>query len=148
MYWTSYVTAIALPIIAAIAAWIAFRQSQIARNKLKLDLFDKRMAVYSVVREALGTAATHGNLTQEQQIHYLQGTRSARWLFGIEIFVYLDEVLWHKIVDFELHNTMSKGSSDPERTRHIYAKAETLKWLVAQYKVFDELVAEHLTLQH
>ena len=52
MHWTEYISPIGIPIIAAIAAWIAFRQFQIARNKLKLDLFDKRMEVYTAVRES------------------------------------------------------------------------------------------------
>ncbi|GAB3033886.1 hypothetical protein GCM10027285_15710 [Oleiagrimonas citrea] len=148
MCWTEYISAIGIPIIAAIAAWIAFRQSQIARNKLKLDLFDKRMEVYSAVREALGCITRQGNLTQEQQLQYLQGTRTARWVFGIEVAHYLDEALWHKIVDLELHNTMSKEPSGPERTKHIQKRAEVFKWLVQQYKDFDALVAEYLELRH
>lgn len=55
-HWTAYVTAVVVPVIALIAAWIAFRQWQIARNKLKLDLYDKRMAVCEVVRKTLGVA--------------------------------------------------------------------------------------------
>lgn len=148
MHWTQYISAIGIPIIAAIAAWIAFRQFQIARNRLKLDLFDKRMEVYEAVREALGNISRQGNLTQEQQIEYLQGTRTARWLFGPEVYHYLDETLWHKIVDLELHNTMSKGSAGPERSRHIQERADTLKWMITQYKEFDALVANYLTLKH
>lgn len=85
MHWTQYIPLIGIPIIATIAAWIAFRQSQIARNKLKLDLFDRRMEVYTAVREALGSITMKGKLTQEQQILYLQGTRAAQWLFGPEV---------------------------------------------------------------
>lgn len=70
MHWTQYISAIGIPIIAMLAALIAFRQFQIARNKLKLDLFDKRMEVYSAVREALGNIARQGNLTPEQEIQY------------------------------------------------------------------------------
>lgn len=141
-------SAIGIPIIAAIAAWIAFRQFQIARNKLKLELFDKRMEVYIAVREALGSIARQGNLTQEQQFQYLQGTRTARWLFGPEVSHYLNETLWHKIVDLDLHNTMSKDSAEPERTKHIQERTETFKWMIKQYKEFDALVAKYLTLKH
>ena len=148
MHWTEYVSSIGVMIIAAIAALIAFRQSQIARNKLKLDLFDKRMEVYSAVREALGCITRQGNLTQEQQLEYLQGIRTARWLFGQEIFTYLDETLWRKIVDLEFQGKMSEGSADPERVKHIQARTETFKWLVSQYKEFDALVAKYLTLRH
>ena len=148
-HWTAYLTALALPVIAVIGAWIAFRQSQIARNKLKLDLFDKRMGVYQAVREGLSSAATHGKLTHEEEVKYLIGTRPAQWLFGPEVFTYLDETLWHKIVDLGLHNAMSEGrTNDNERVKHIHARAETMKWLVAQYKEFDKLCADYLTLKH
>lgn len=148
VHWTQYISAIGIPLIAALAAWIAFRQFQIARNKLKLELFDKRMEIYSTVRETLSSIARQGRLTQEQEIQYLQGTRSARWLFGPEVSNYLDETLWHKIVDLELHNTMSKGSGDPERVKHIQERAETMKWMISQHKEFDAMVESYLTLKH
>lgn len=148
VHWTQYISAIGIPIIAALAAWIAFRQFQIARNKLKLELFDKRMEVYSAAREALSNIARQGDLTTEQQIQYLQGTGSARWLFGHEVSNYLDTTLWHKIVDLELHNTMSKDSEDPERSKHILERAETMKWMIRQHKEFDALVESYLTLKH
>lgn len=148
LHWTSYVTAIAIPIIALVAAWIAFRQSQLARRKLKLDLFDKRMEVYEAVRTALGTAARSGKLTNEQEIEYLLGVRSAKWLFGPDVYEYLDKTLWHKIVDLGLHNSMMEGPRDNESTKHIHARADTIKWLVAQYQEFDKLCAKYLRLEH
>ena len=148
VHWTEYISPIGIPIIAAIAAWIAFRQFQIARNKLKLDLFDKRMEVYTAVREALGNITRQGNLTQEQQLQYLQGIRTARWLFGKDVFTYLDETLWHKIVDLEMHNELSKDPSDPERIKHVRARTETFRWMSAQYREFDALVAKYLELRH
>ena len=148
-HWTAYVTALVLPAIALIAAWIAFRQSQIARNKLKLDLFDKRMAVYQAVRETLATAVTKGKLTQEDEVKYLVGTRPAQWLFGSEVFKYLDETLWHKIVDLGLHNAMSEGRpDDEERVKHIHARADAIKWLIAQYKELDKFCESYLSLKH
>lgn len=147
-HWTAYISAIVLPIIALIAARIAFRQSQIARNKLKLDLFDRRMAVYEAVRKALGAAARNGKLTQEEEINYLVGISTAKWLFRSEVFTYLDETLWGKIVDLGLHNSKAEIPHGEERTEHIKAREETREWLVAQYKELDKLCAERLTLEH
>ena len=147
-HWTAYVTAVVVPIIALIAAWIAFRQWQIARNKLKLDLYDKRMVVYEVVRKTLGIATGHGKLTQDDEIAYLSGVRTAQWLFGPEVSKYLQETLWHKIVDLGLHNTMSSGPAGDERARHIHARAETFRWLADQYKEFDKLCSPYLQLRH
>lgn len=148
MHWAQYIPPVGIPMIAAIAAWIAFRQSQIARNKLKLDLFERRMEVYTAVREALGRIARQGNLAQDEQIQFLQGTRTAKWIFGPEVAKYLDETLWHKIANLELHNTMSKDSADPERLQHIQARAETMKWMMKQYEEFDALVSKYLSLRH
>jgi hypothetical protein len=148
-HWTAYLTALALPAIALIAAWIAFRQSQIARNKLKLDLFEKRMTVYQAVCDALSVAAARGKLTHEEEVKYFVGTRAAQWLFGPGVFRYLNETLWHKILDLGLHNTMSEGlGDDEERIKHLRARTDTMKWLAAQHKEFDKLCADYLSLKH
>ena len=169
-HWTAYVSSVAVPFIAAVAAWIAFRQFKIAarqseislkqseialqqaetsRNKLKLDLFEKRMAVYEAVQGTTRKAANSGKLSQEEQINFLIATRSAKWLFGQDVYDYLDTTLWHKFVELELHNSMSEGPrDDPERAKHIHARAETIKWLVKQIGEFDNLCADYLSLRH
>lgn len=147
-HWTAYVSAIALPTIALIAAWIAFRQSQIARNKLRLDLFDKRMEVYKVVRDTLGCVMRNGRLTSDEQIAYLSGTRTARWLFDSAVWEYVDQKLWGAIVDLELHNSMIDGSSNDERTKHIHARKDLMLFFGKQYKEFDKLCASSLRLRH
>ena len=142
-------TAFFVPTVALIATVIAHQQSRTARNKLKFDLFDKRMAVYDCVREALGNAATHGNLSQEQQIVFLSSIQPAKWLFGPEVAMYLEKELWHKIVDLELHNTLSKDNpNEEERVNHIHLRGEIMKWLMRQHEEFDKLCKPYLTLTH
>lgn len=147
-HWTAYLAAGLTPVIAIIAAWIAFRQSQIARNKLKLDLFERRMAIYESVRKALGVVVGHGKLSQEEQINYMVGTRPARWLFGPEVFRYLDVDLWGKLCDLEMHNSMMDGAPHGERVTHIKARTEVVQWLLKQHAELDRLCAPYLTLQH
>lgn len=149
-YWTAYITAVVVPIIALIAAWIAFRQSQIARNKLKLDLFEKRLAVYETVQKILETAAEKGKLTQEERLNYFVGIRSARWLFGPEVFKYLEETLRPEIANLDLHNAVMEEEppGDERRTRHVRARLETTERLSAQLKEFDRLCKNDLTLKH
>jgi hypothetical protein len=142
IHWIAYV-------VALIGAWIAYQQWCTARNKLKLDLFDRRMVVYECVREALGNAAREGNLSQEEQIAFLSGIQPAKWLFGAEVAIYLEKELWHKIVSLELHNTLSKNNpNEDQRIESIHLRAETMKWLMQQHKEFDELCKPYLTLTH
>ena len=149
VHWTAYVSAFGLPTVAVIAAVIAYQQWKTARNKLKLELFEKRMEVYACVQETLGHAARDGTLDNEKQIAYLTGTKSAKWLYGPEVATYLDKTLWHKIVDLELYNNLSRdNSNEEERIENIHARGETMKWLVAQYKDLDKLCEPYLTLTH
>lgn len=148
-HWTAYVSAFLVPVIAVFGAWIAYRQWRTAQNKLKLDLFEKRMAVYDSVRETLGFIVTHGKIGLGEQFKYMSGIRSAKWLFDADVAEYLEKTLWEKIVDFELHETMSAGqSNDPERIKHAHAKADTFKWLAAQYAVLDKKFSPFLSLGH
>jgi hypothetical protein len=146
--WTAYVTAVVVPIIAVIGAWIAFRQSQIARNKLKLDLYDRRFEVYQTVQKTLGTITVRGKLGLGDEAMYLSGIQTAKWLFGPEVVVYLETNLWRKIVDFGMHNTMSEGPPSEERNEHVRARAEVMKWLMDQHKELDRLCAPYLRLKH
>ena len=147
-HWTAYATAVVVPIFALIGAWIAFRQSQIARNKLKLDLYDRRFKVYEAVQQMLGVITVQGKLGLGDEVMYLTGIQSAKWFFGPEVAVYLEKELWQKIVDFGLHNTMSEGPPSEERNEHVRARAETMKWLIAQHKELDRLCAPYLKLKH
>ena len=148
-HWTAYLSALLVPVIAVFGAWIAYRQWRTAQNKLKLDLFDKRMAVYDAVREVLGFIASHGKITPGEQLKYMSGIRSAKWLFNQDVAEYLEKTLWGKIVDFELHETMSSGrSNNPERIKHVHARAETFRWLVKQYEVLDKKCSPFLSLRH
>jgi hypothetical protein len=148
IHWTDYVSAIGIPIIALIGSWIAFRQFQVARNKLKHDLFEKRLEIYEGVRNTLGIVARNGKLTQSEEINYLVATRSAKWLFENEVYQYLDKKLWGKIVDLGLHNSMLEGPPSEERKTHATARGETMKWLISQHSEFDALCAKYLKLRH
>jgi hypothetical protein len=144
--WINYATAIAVPIISALTLLVAFRQYQIERNELKLALFDKRMAVYKVVMETIACAATKRKLTKEQEINYLKGTGSAKWLFGPEVSTYIEKTLWGKISELAYHNSMLEDPLPDERTKFLRERSETMKWITAQYEAVDRLCSKYLTL--
>ena len=107
-----------------------------------------RMSVYDAAKKAIAAAATRGKIDNQEQMDYLVGVNSAKWLFDDALKKYLEEELWHKIIAFQLHDTMSESRDPDERVKHIYAKSETQQWLVAQYEVLDRLCAPYLRLEH
>ncbi len=56
MYYTDYVNMLAAfstPTVAAIAAYIAYKQHSIEKERLKIDLFEKRYVVFKASRDFL-----------------------------------------------------------------------------------------------
>jgi hypothetical protein len=79
-------------VIGAIAACIAYRQYRVARDKFRLDLFDRRYAIFLATWRELSRVVTDGPPQQafsEFQNHVPQ----ARFLFGPEIEAYLQELM-------------------------------------------------------
>src|ERR1700678_1205156 len=75
------IAVIAIPLVGA---WLAWQQVEIARVKLRLDLFDKRFAVFDAARRFLLHVFAHGNTTDEALREYTLGTIDAAFLFDDE----------------------------------------------------------------
>ena len=97
VHWTQYLAALSTPTVAVFGSIIAYRQWRTAQNKLKLDLFEKRFAVYNSARSVLSTITTSGKITNEESYKFLSSTREAKWLLDDGIAEYFDKVLWEKI---------------------------------------------------
>jgi hypothetical protein len=74
--------ALLTPVIAIIAAYVAWQQLKTNRRKLKLDLFDRRYAVFEKIGEFIGSILTSGKVQQGKEIQFLVDTKAAGLLFG------------------------------------------------------------------
>lgn len=92
-------TAIATLLVAAAGAWIAGNQFKAARNALKINLFDRRFAVYQSASRALLSMATTGTADGAAQAEFLRGVLGARWLFNDEIHHLLDGEVFDLMLD-------------------------------------------------
>lgn len=78
-------------IIGVIAASIAYRQYEVARTKLKLDLFDKRYAIFEEIADAILSVAHDGAgpPTGEVGAPFFNLRTKAAFLFGDDVDRYL-----------------------------------------------------------
>ncbi|WP_344760064.1 hypothetical protein [Luteimonas lutimaris] len=135
--------------MAVLGVFIAYRQWRTAQNKLKLDLFDRRLLIHTAARDYISSVMTSGRSTSEAEYAYLAGTRGAKWLFNDDIVDYLDKVLWHKICDLGCLQSELEGlPPGQERSEKVRKKAELKKWLFAQMEVLDSKFAPFLRLGH
>jgi hypothetical protein len=148
-HWTSYVSALTVPVIALIGAGIAFLQWRLAQNKLKLDLFDRRFKIYEGARELLRSVMTSGKAKDDEVFNFLVATREAKWLFDDSIAEYLEKEIYHKAVDLQTLDAELVGVPVGEkRTKNVTAQRKLKEELLAQFKVLDEKFTPYLRLRH
>lgn len=147
--WTTYLAALLTPTVALFDVYIAYRQWRTAQNKLKSELFERRLLIYEAVRSYISVVLTTGKTSQEEEVRYLSGTRGTQWLFGNEIVYYIDKILWKKICDLScVQSELEDLPNGEERIAKIKSKAEIRKWLVEQTKELDAKFGPYLSLRH
>ena len=100
-------------------------------------------------RQVITTVMTSGQISQEAEFQYLSGTRGALWLYNEEIVRYLDEEIWHKVVDLgTLQSELEGLPVGEERTKNVHAQRDIKKWLAKQLRVMERKFAPFLTLGH
>jgi hypothetical protein len=77
--------------IALIVAFITALQWITARQKVVLDLFDKRYAIYEELCEVILRSLTQPPASVEDIEKFTRATRRAEFLFGLKVTKFLDE---------------------------------------------------------
>lgn len=120
--WIALFSAVQTGVIGYFAWQLTRRQVETGRNKLRLDLFEKREAVFNATQEALVAVAARGSISELEVQSFHNGTRGARWLFGPEIHQYLSSTL---SIRFELIRVQS-------------AKLKSMDASLEMVKAYDE----------
>jgi hypothetical protein len=119
--------------VAVIAAFIGFQQFWISNEKLKLDLFDKRFAVFAAARRFLSQILQHGTFsTPEEFGQYRADIAEAAFLFGEDVADFLDEIDRRALHLWSLNETLKGTEIGPERTTLVEEIGIEVEWLNAQ----------------
>lgn len=146
------VSALLVPFVAIGAAVIAFNQFRVARQKLKLDLFEKRYAVFAAVRHALSVVMREAKFKIEELYEFRAGTADAYFLFDKKVLDYLDEVDKNLVrfhtTGLQLSGLQGRrGLSEEEERRRVKAvdsEGELLTWLMDQLPRLRKQFAPYL----
>jgi hypothetical protein len=82
-------TPIIAQLVGGFGGLIDYRQWRTARNRLKFDLFDRRLQIYEETRNLLATRMAKGFLQVDTIIEFSRKVRVARWLFNAAMADYL-----------------------------------------------------------
>lgn len=126
-HWTQVFSALLVPTVAGLGIYIAYRQWRTANNRLKLDLFEKRFAVYDAARKFLTSIVASGKVTDEELSKFALGTLEARWILNDDIARYFNEEILKKAIKFQgLQKVLEDLPVGEERTKNVQKETEYL----------------------
>ncbi len=83
------------PAIALLAVAVALAQWWTARQKLQLDLFNRRFSVYEATIYAVGTVARRGSISRKELEEFIAATRGTKFLFDDAVEFYVNKITIH-----------------------------------------------------
>ncbi|MFZ5531620.1 MAG: hypothetical protein ACOY4U_11310 [Pseudomonadota bacterium] len=129
-------------VLSVIAAYIAFAQWRVNKNKLKLDLFEKRFQVFTAAKDFIAHCLTNGyRPTQEAKHEFLQRTKGAEFLFNKKVKELVDEI-WSKSVELEGYS-YDQNTAEHAKERHACAT-----WLSNKLNSINKDFAPFMSLRH
>lgn len=143
-HWTAYLPALVVPAVAVIAGWIAHQQAQTARAKLKLDLFERRLAVRNAVYAWISDSLNNPS-RDEQDGAFFAACNEAQWLFDSAIYQYLHDTLWDSRCRLMELDVQVGAGGGPDHAALVKERATLVKWLYAQRWELDEKLTPYLS---
>jgi len=119
-------------LIAVFATYVAYRQYALGREKFKLDLFDKRFAVFAATRRFLTHVLQQANVSMEQLFEYRAGVAEATFLFDDGIVDYLKSIDERALRLWASMETMKPLPVGEARTTAAREVSEAVQWLADQ----------------
>src|SRR5262249_16004541 len=112
--------------------YVAFQQYRLAREKLKLELFEKRFAVFAAARAFLSFILVEAKAPIGKLFEYRGSVAEASFLFGEEITGYLDEIDKKALRFHTTNQIMGQRPVVPNHAQIIEENSALLAWLVDQ----------------
>lgn len=118
---------------AIFVATVAFLQWRTAQQKAVLDLFDRRHAIYEIVRKAVSTLASNSTaFDQAREVEYMQAMEDAYFFFGDDVEHYMRR-LWSDITDVWAVDKELPATTDNDTRRALIEKRRAALSRIAQF---------------
>ena len=131
-------------VIAGAVAWIGYQQHELAKEKFKLDMFEKRFAVYQGAQRFLTHILQEAKMELDKHSEFRRDTQDAMFLFGQDIPEYLKQLDEQALAMWAITQEYSDMPEGKERSELCKRKAEMLKNLIAELPKLKEVFAPYL----
>jgi hypothetical protein len=126
-------------------AAVAYFQWRTAQQKAVLDLFERRHAIYEIVRKAVGTMISSSlAFDQKQETEFLEAKERAYFFFGDDVGDYLTK-LWDDILDVRTADAESRDEQNSAARGEMAAKRRAALTRITQfYSTGQPLFAKYM----
>ena len=149
--WLEISKGLLTPVIAIIAVYVAWQQWQLNKRKMKLELYDRRKAVYEELKGLFHVISRDANVGMRDLSTYWVNVSEADFLFGSDVTNYLKEIYDHG-VKLSYWNRQYRDSTQTKPPGYDHGKVvdgmhKELTWLMEQGEPAMEKFKKYLNLQ-
>lgn len=145
-------------IIAFLGFVIAYRQWRTAQNKLKLELFERRLQVYEAVDKLIVAYMRRFGDRDTAEAEFNVALRSARWLFDKHVVIFCRETIWKAVCDMndiweEVDRIRKSLNEQPDpkieqmKSAGVKKVLEQKKKLIACRQKWEDTVTPYMSLR-
>lgn len=130
--WVEVLSAAAAPVAALIGAYVAYQQWRTNRQRLRIELYDRRVAVFRGVREQVFAIGRLGRVGPDVLPEIVKACAEADFLFDPRLVTYLDQIYKRAIRMWALHAELEGLPAGEPRSKIVHEHAELEKWMAEQ----------------
>jgi hypothetical protein len=136
--WIDILQALLTPTIAVFVTYLAWRQYQIQRQRVRMDLFEKRFHIFNSALNHMGHTFAISHFDEEAYRKFLKDIQGAQFLFSKEIDIYLKSIR-NATLDMDVEDTYVREEVFPngDRKKVIQRKLEKLRWISEQIEEIE-----------
>jgi hypothetical protein len=132
--------------VGVFAGYIGWRQWQTGNYRLRLDMFDRRYAMYEATKFLLGTIAVNGAVTSKDFTDFREKIRGAEFIFDGETRQFFQGILdqsWRAYMARSRQGHVKEGAT---LDKLLDEEEECLRLVSAQGKNLEKLFSKYLDL--
>jgi len=133
--------------IGCVTAYIAYQQWLTAKNKFRLDLFEKRFAVFEAAMKMVSIAVQKGDVPDEARREFLIATKGVQFLCDQKLQDYCDTLAKEALSVRVGQQEMDSLPVGPQRAKSAVALGERIKWFSDQVDEIPKRFGEFLQIR-
>jgi hypothetical protein len=128
---------------AKIQARVAKRNWRTSNERIVLELFERRIAIFESIRKVVASVLTSGQSNDATYFEYVQAVDKVPYFFGPEVSEYLEK-LRLLIIDLQLDSSVIADHANPDRNDRVKGRMKRITELAKFYETAKVLFGPYI----